>query len=477
MPVLKISHVQVPSAALQLMRGVASFFLLAIADLCAWYIAYQLAVTLAPVSAIKFAIMAAAWSAWAAFVRNQYSRRYSFWTELGLIIQGVSMLAFVGGMLKALIGHTDSLWIWFVACMVLLVLVPILRALVRTLLGAVDWWSRATIVFGGGENAREAVLALHAEPSMGYKVSAQVWQTDLRLDDEAKTKDLVQVAWPSSLDEFEKLRLFQCVIALEAHEFELRDALLRQLSLHQVQHLHVIPAMRGVPLFGLASTNFFSHEVLMIHVRNNLLNPLHRWAKRLFDLLGALCLIILLSPVMLLIAYKIWRIDGGPVIFSQYRVGKGLRIFNFYKFRSMKKNAEEMLKCWEINNSPEWQEYTVNNFKLANDPRLIGIGAMIRRTSIDELPQLFNVIKGDMSLVGPRPLLPREQYDYGDDLCLYAQTPPGLTGLWQISGRSQTTFSDRVAFDAWYIKNWSIWTDISILFKTIKVVSGRQGAY
>lgn len=143
----------------------------------------------------------------------------------------------------------------------------------------------------------------------------------------------------------------------------------------------------------------------------------------------------------------------------------------------MVKNAENMLKQWEATNSPVWQEYVANNFKLANDPRLISIGAMIRRTSIDELPQLFNVIMGDMSLVGPRPLLPREINDYGEDLSLYGQTPPGLTGLWQVSGRSQTTFEDRIGFDSWYVKNWSIWMDITILFKTWSVVFRRTGAY
>jgi undecaprenyl-phosphate galactose phosphotransferase len=180
---------------------------------------------------------------------------------------------------------------------------------------------------------------------------------------------------------------------------------------------------------------------------------------------------------MLWVAYKVWRSDGAPVIFSQPRLGKGLKTFKFYKFRSMVKNAEDILEQWETTQSPKWKEYIDNNFKLACDPRLIKIGAMIRRTSINELPQLFNVIKGDMSLVGPRPLLPREKDDYGEDISLYGQTPPGLTGLWQVSGRSQTTFDDRVAFDCWYVKNWSIWTDITILFKTWSVVFKRNGAY
>lgn len=215
----------------------------------------------------------------------------------------------------------------------------------------------------------------------------------------------------------------------------------------------------------------------MIKINNKLSNPLYRFLKRLLDIIGSLSLILLLSPLMTWVAFKIWRSDGAPIIFSQRRVGKGLKPFNLYKFRSMTKSAESMLKNWEKTNSPEWQEYTANNFKLANDPRLISIGSMIRRTSIDELPQLFNVLMGDMSLVGPRPLMLREQTEYGDALSLYALTLPGITGLWQISGRSQTTFSERISFDSKYIRNWSIWIDFVILLKTYSAVFKRDGAY
>ena len=341
-------------------------------------------------------------------------------------------------------------------------------------------WTRPAVIFGAGENAQQAALALRSEPGMGYAVQAFMVPAGITMpwpEAPEALQTTPQRPWPQTNADFDALRRVHCVIALEASQSELRDHLIRQLSQHQITSVSVIPSMRGVPLFGLDTTQFFSHEVLMIHLRNNLMNPVHRWTKRVFDVVGASCLILLLSPLMLWVAYKIWRSDGAPVIFSQPRVGKGLKTFKFYKFRSMVKNAEDMLKQWEATHSPEWQEYTANNFKLANDPRLISIGAMIRRTSIDELPQLFNVIMGDMSLVGPRPLLPREKNDYGEDLSLYGQTPPGLTGLWQVSGRSQTTFDDRVAFDAWYVKNWSIWTDITILFKTWSVVFKRKGAY
>lgn len=479
MPAISNCHsLKMESPSRGTVKNVICSFTLVLADVFSWVIAYKTVSPDEEMAGTKFAIMAAAWCVWAALVRKQYNRRYSFWTELGFILQGVFMLAFVGSVLKALIGNANSLLAWLIGCMLLAFFLPMLRWVGRAVLRYFGVWSWPTVVFGCSENAIQAVLALRSEAAMGYVVAALVLPRGVAAPNSALLAlGYPLLSWPESAEEFDALRGYHCVIAVEAREFELRDNLIRQLSQHQINHVHVIPAMRGVPLFGLHITQFFSHELLMIHVRNNLMNPIHRWTKRVFDVVGASCLIMLLSPLMLWVAYKIFRSDGAPVIFSQPRVGQGLKTFKFYKFRSMIKNAEDMLKEWEATNSSEWQEYTANNFKLANDPRLISIGALIRRTSIDELPQLFNVIMGDMSLVGPRPLLPREINDYGEELSLYGQTPPGLTGLWQISGRSQTTFEDRVAFDAWYVKNWSIWTDITILFKTWSVVFKRKGAY
>lgn len=462
-------------------RGRVSFLVcgasLAFADVVAWLGAYQIVAPLSYLAATKYVIMAAAWCVWSAFVRKQYTRRHSFWTEFGLIFQGVLMLAFVGSMLKALLGNTDSMLTWLVCCIVLAVELPLFRCVARWGLRKGGLWACPTLVFGGAENARQAVLVLRGEDDMGYVVAGMVLPHGVSANAGVLALNIPLSVWPEKKEDFVILRGYHCVIALEAHDFELRDQLIRLLSQYGVGNVHVIPSMRGVPLFELETTQFFSNEVLMIHVQNSLMNPLHRYVKRIFDIVGAICLIVVSSPLMLWVAYKIWRSDGSPVIFSQPRLGKNLKIFNFYKFRSMVQNAESMLMHWEATNSCQWQEYTSNNFKLVDDPRLISIGGFIRRTSIDELPQLFNVLKGEMSLVGPRPLLPREQIDYGNDISHYAQTPPGLTGLWQVSGRSETTFEDRVNFDTWYVKNWSLLIDITILFKTWSVVFRRRGAY
>lgn len=244
------------------------------------------------------------------------------------------------------------------------------------------------------------------------------------------------------------------------------------------ENIHVIPTLRGLPLFGAQLSHFFSHEVLFLTLQNNLSRRSYLLVKRIVDIVASLILIILLSPLLLYVALSIYLENGGPVIFSQPRVAFGKkRTFKFYKFRSMVKNADEILYEWKAQNTPEWQEYCKNNFKLKNDPRVLKVGRWIRSTSIDELPQLFNVLMGDMSLVGPRPLLERELTDYGLNIQLYKQARPGITGLWQVSGRSQTQFADRVHLDQWYIQNWSMWYDIAILFKTCVVVFARKGAF
>lgn len=439
-------------------------------DAMAFTLAYVLTGQSSP---SRFLALFGMWSFWVS-IKRSYTGRVPFWTQLFQLLKWslaftlLSMVEITLAQDWTSIGKTVGFGAF------LMVLVPAGRWVARFLLSKLGLWSSKTIIFGTGENAQQAAMAFRSEPSMGYSVKAFVQPLNAA---ENLTTGAPKKNWPVQENDFVELRSYHCVIALEANQSELRDQLIRELSQHSFPSISVIPSMRGVPLFGLQTTHFFSHELLMIELCNNLSSPLHRWTKRTFDLVGAATLILLLSPLLLFIAYKIWRCDGAPVVFSQQRVGRGLKTFKFYKFRSMVKNAENLLKQWEITNSPEWREYTANNFKLVKDSRLIDIGALIRRTSIDELPQLFNVLMGDMSLVGPRPLLPRELPDYGDDLSLYAQTSPGLTGLWQVSGRSETSFDDRIAFDVWYVKNWSIWTDVIILFRTWSVVFRRKGAF
>ncbi|HKA39286.1 MAG TPA: sugar transferase, partial [Burkholderiales bacterium] len=177
-------------------------------------------------------------------------------------------------------------------------------------------------------------------------------------------------------------------------------------------------------------------------------------------------------------AYLSWKIrqTGGAAIFRHMRVGRYGRMFGCLKFRTMVLDAEGVLRG-HLDADPGARAEWERDFKLKDDPRITPIGAFLRKTSLDELPQLWNVLKGEMSLVGPRPIIEEELERYGDQVGYYLETRPGVTGLWQISGRNDTGYEDRVALDSWYVRNWSLWYDLVILVKTINVVLRRKGAY
>ena len=199
--------------------------------------------------------------------------------------------------------------------------------------------------------------------------------------------------------------------------------------------------------------------------------------KTIFDftltLIGTICI----SPLLAYIAYRIKKEDPGPVIFKHIRIGKDGKPFPCYKFRSMVVNSAEMLEKYLAEN-PEAKAEWERDFKLKNDPRITPIGKFLRRTSLDELPQIFNVLKGEMSLVGPRPVV-QEELDkyYGDAVKEYCSIRPGITGLWQVSGRSDLDYTERVLLDQWYVKNRNLRLDIKILWQTIGVVLMKKGAY
>ena len=198
--------------------------------------------------------------------------------------------------------------------------------------------------------------------------------------------------------------------------------------------------------------------------------------KRLLDLGIASAAIVVLAPAWLIIACWI-RIDSrGPIIYRQNRIGRRGRLFRIWKFRTMRQNAEAELASI-LADAPEKRLDWEQRQKLLKDPRLTRSGLLLRRHSLDELPQLVNVLKGDMSLVGPRPCLPDQQGYFGDRLDLYTSVRPGLTGLWQVSGRNNLSFNERVDLDTQYVQTWSLSSDLRILLKTIPAVMRADGAY
>lgn len=197
-----------------------------------------------------------------------------------------------------------------------------------------------------------------------------------------------------------------------------------------------------------------------------------RWAKRTFDLVGAVALITVLSPLIVVAAARVWAFDHGPILFRQIRTGRDGVEFRCFKFRTMVVDAEARLERLHAEAGFEG-----GLFKMKDDPRITKPGTWLRRFSIDELPQLFNVVRGEMSLVGPRPPLPSEVATYDDDMRRRLRVLPGMTGLWQVSGRSDLSWEEATRLDIYYVDNWSMLQDLSILVRTVGAVFGSRGAY
>jgi exopolysaccharide production protein ExoY len=207
----------------------------------------------------------------------------------------------------------------------------------------------------------------------------------------------------------------------------------------------------------------------------SLANKANGLVKRVFEATAALAGLVILSPLLLTVALLIWRHDGGSILYGHKRVGRRGRQFRCWKFRSMVRDGDAVLAA-HLEANPAAREEWQRNQKLIDDPRVTKIGAFIRKTSIDELPQLWNVLIGEMSLIGPRPITRAEMDRYGPDRRYYLLVRPGITGLWQVSGRSNTTYEARIAFDRRYLENWSYKQDLEILVKTPLAVLRSEGA-
>ena len=204
---------------------------------------------------------------------------------------------------------------------------------------------------------------------------------------------------------------------------------------------------------------------------------LYKFTKRIIDIIGSIIGILILIPTTLIIylARKVLKEDKGPLFYEQLRYGKNGKVFRLYKFRSMCIGADKKLKEYLEDNDEAREEFEKTH-KLQNDPRITKIGNFLRKSSLDELPQMINILKGDMSFVGPRPVVEKEVEEYGTNKDKFLSVRPGLTGYWQVNGRSNTTYEERMKMELYYVDNCSLWLDIKIFFKTFITVFKKEGA-
>ena len=350
-----------------------------------------------------------------------------------------------------------------------LFLVPLGRALMRGLFARKAWWGHPVLVFGAGKTGRMLVRTLQRHPGLGLKPVAL-------LDDNPDRHGTVE-----AVPVIGRLQLAPVV----ARELNVQYALIampgvphrRLLELIErygsaFSHLHVIPDLFGFSSLGVPTKDFGG--VLGLEVRQQLLLPLPCLVKRIMDVVSTVCGGICILPLLAVIAVLIKLDSKGSAFYIQPRLGRDGEDFNAFKFRTMHGDGEKRLKEL-LESSPELKkEYEVYH-KLKNDPRITRVGRFLRKYSLDELPQLWNVLNGEMSLVGPRPYLEREIPEMGDKRGIILRALPGMTGMWQVNGRNRALFSERLEMDVHYVRNWSPWLDIYLLARTFTVVISGSG--
>lgn len=410
------------------------------------------------------------------FYEGLYTKRFSFWDEIKALWK-VSFFATLGIFTIVSVGKLgDQLSRTVIVLMGLLSLplLPAARIGSKKILRKTGLFIRKTIILGAGDTGRMILKALRSEPNQGYRVVGFLDDAPEKVDmyiDGIKVYRGIQKAE----DYIRQCNIRDIFIAMPDAEKESIQELINRLQ-HKVERIFFIPDISGLAVLGTNLHHFFQEQTIALEIKNSLENPLNIIIKRLFDFIVSILLLIFLCLPVVIIALLIKLDSPGPAIFSQERIGRNGRRIKCYKFRTMYEDAEERLKDLlekDERARQEWETY----WKIKDDPRITRIGSFLRKTSLDELPQLFNVLKGEMSLIGPRPYLPEEFRQIGEKISVCLSVLPGITGLWQVSGRSNTNYEYRVALDLWYVRNWNLWLDVVILFKTIKVVLRREGAF
>lgn len=408
-------------------------------------------------------------------VEQLYNRRMQFWQVIEKIFYA-SLYAIVAIIIILYVGQiaasTSRLFIVILGALSFLYL-TVFRYLTKKILAKLQLLQIPVLIIGAGKTAELLVQGIINDAGMGYKVIGLLEDNCVKAGILKRFTVLGKFADAESV--IEKTGVQHIFIAAPGMEQEKLTQLIYKVQ-PLVKNMGIIPNLVGIPMGGIEVESLFNEKLMLLRLKNNLARPWNRYLKTMFDFVLTLVGTVVISPILLFIAIWIYKDSPGPVIFKHTRIGKNGKAFSCYKFRSMcvdaKARLEELLK-----NDPEAKAEWERDFKLKNDPRITKSGAFLRKTSLDELPQIFNVLKGEMSLVGPRPVIKEELECYGEYVNDYLMVKPGITGMWQVSGRSDIDYQERVLLDSWYVRNWSVWIDIVMLFKTFKVVLLRKGAY
>jgi Undecaprenyl-phosphate galactose phosphotransferase WbaP len=342
------------------------------------------------------------------------------------------------------------------------------RNLVRKAAGSLPWYGCPAVLLGTGPGSDAVLRVLRNDPGIGIRVHVAV-------DERGSDVSLEDLPFVVGLNDIPLLvhqtRIRRAIIAGPVNAFSVAE-LIRVYGRY-FHNLIVCPDIRmplslcaeGGPLGGL----------LVLGMRETVLSHPSRLYKKIVDVLLSSALLTLLLPVFILTACAVVTTSKGPIFYGHRRIGRDGKTFKMWKFRTMVANADRVLENHLKQDAQlrmEWER----DHKLRRDPRVTPVGSFLRKCSLDELPQIWNVLRGDMSLVGPRPIVSAEISRYGADFDVFLRVLPGLTGLWQVSGRNDTTYQERVELDSYYANNWSPWLDLYVLSRTLRAVVSGRGA-
>lgn len=355
--------------------------------------------------------------------------------------------------------------ILMVAWLVITPVVAGVRNLARVLLAGNSWWGVRAMLIGSRQDAARLAETVALKPRSGLRVAALVdaW--------EEEGGDLPARLQQASSSARGKGISYVIIIRPQSLKVDLSRV---SRAMAGCRHVLMIPDPDTFLTHGVRACDVGGS--LGIEVPQRLLHTIPKLLKRAFDVVVTGALLLVSLPLFLLVGLAIRLSSAGPIFYGHFRHGKNGDLFRAWKFRTMYVNGDEILERHLLENSEARKEWLAEH-KLKSDPRVTGIGRLLRRYSLDELPQLINVFFGEMSLVGPRPIVPNEVEKYGVSFEVCTRVRPGITGLWQVSGRNDLAFSQRIRLNEYYINNWSLWLDFYILAKTGGVVMSGEGAY
>lgn len=372
-----------------------------------------------------------------------YHKHFDFWEEIKRIYRGLMIGVLVVFSYLALTKQAEefSRFVIFATFLLMMFVFPILKRLIKYILVKINWWLKPVQLVGNSKDI-----------STLYDEFSQNWYLGIKVVPHAST----------------------VIFATKGYNIDELSSISEKYMLSSKEVLFV-PTLSQVNFSDANIVELHNARLSLIEVKNRLKEPFNISLKIGFDFLISIAILPILFFALVIISLLIKIDSKGNVFFRQKRLGKNLSTFYCYKFRTMYENADILLESY-LKDNPEEVKYYNTYHKYKHDPRITLLGNWLRRTSLDELPQVINVILGEMSIIGPRPYMIEERHKIGKVKGDILLVKPGITGLWQISGRSNISFKDRIELDRWYVRNWTLWLDFTIFIKTFKAVIVKQGA-